>query len=89
MNTELLNESEVIKLKNALLAINGSLIRLGVNTEETFIVLPKYEWSYFNLVLKTKQSGMHKFYQETDDTSFMLAGLKIVSSVSQVKSEVS
>ena len=36
-----LSEEEVVKLKNTLLQLNGALLRLGINKEDTHIVLPK------------------------------------------------
>ena len=33
-----LSEDEIFKLKNALLQINGALLRLGVNTEEVWLI---------------------------------------------------
>lgn len=74
---------EFDKLKSALLQINGSLLRLGVDREDMYVVLPSHDWAHFNIVLKTKQSGLHKFYKEVDDFSFMLAGLKVVSSTKE------
>ena len=36
-----LSEEEIVKLKNTLLQLNGALLRLGINKEDTYIVLPK------------------------------------------------
>ena len=58
-----LSEEEVVKLKNTLLQLNGALIRLGINKEDTHIVLPKADWVYFNNVLSSGQSSMSKYYK--------------------------
>ena len=39
-----LSEDEVVKLKNTLLQLNGALLRLCINNEGTYIVLPKADW---------------------------------------------
>jgi len=33
-----LSEEDVVKLKNTLLQLNGALLRLGVNTEEVWLI---------------------------------------------------
>ena len=33
-----LSEEEIVKLKNTLLQLNGALLRLGVNTEEVWLI---------------------------------------------------
>ena len=38
-----LSEEGIVKLKNTLLQLNGALLRLGVNTEEVVIILPRYD----------------------------------------------
>ena len=50
-----LSEDEIFKLKNTLLQLNGALLRLGVNTEDVVIILPRHDFSYFKNVL---ESGM-------------------------------
>ena len=34
-------------LRKALLSVNGALLRLGINKEDTHIVLPKADWVFF------------------------------------------
>ena len=48
-----LSEEEVVKLKNTLLQLNGALLRLGINKEDTYVVLPKADCVYFNNVLSS------------------------------------
>jgi hypothetical protein len=76
---------EFDKLKNALLQINGSLLRLGINTEEVVIILPRHDFSYFKNVLESGNAGLAKFYIPVDDDSFKLSGITI----SRNKGEVS
>lgn len=68
---------EFDKLKSALLQINGSLLRLGINTEEVAIILPRHDFSYFKNVLESGNSGLAKFYIHIDDDSFKLSGITI------------
>ena len=72
-----LSEEEVIKLKNTLLQLNGALLRLGINKEDTHIVLPKADWVYFNNVLSSGQSSMSKYYQRVSDDTFTLSGISV------------
>ena len=72
-----LSEEDVVKLKSALLQLNGALLRLGINKEDTHIVLPKVDWVYFNNVLSSGQSSMSKYYQNVSDKVFTLSGVSI------------
>ena len=72
-----LSEEEVVKLKNTLLQLNGALLRLGINKEDTHIVLPKADWVYFNNVLSSGQSSMSKYYQRVSDDTFTLSGISV------------
>ena len=66
-------------LQKALLSINGALLRLGINKEDTHIVLPKYDWVYFNNVLSSGQSSMSKYYKSVSDNTFTLSGISITT----------
>ena len=72
-----LSEEEIVKLKNTLLKLNGALLRLGINKEDTHIVLPKSDWVYFNNVLSSGQSSMSKYYQSVSDNTFTLSCFSI------------
>ena len=48
-----LSEEEIVTLKNTLLQLNGALLRLGINKEDTYIVPPKADWVYFDNVLSS------------------------------------
>ena len=72
-----LSEDEIVKLKNTLLQLNGALLRLGVNTEEVVIILPRHDFSYFKNVLESGNGSLAKFYIHIDDDSFKLSGITI------------
>ena len=78
-----LSEEEVVKLKDTLLQLNGALLRLGINKEDTHIVLPKADWMYFNNVLSSGQSSMSKYYQSISDKQFILSGVSITYGVKE------
>ena len=78
-----LSEEEVVKLKNTILQLNGALLRLGINKEDTHIVLPKADWVYFNNVLSSGQSSMSKYYQSVNDKQFSLSGVSITYDVKE------
>ena len=64
-------------LQKALLQINGSLLRLGINTEEVVIILPRHDFSYFKNVLESGNGSLAKFYIPVDDDPFKLSGITI------------
>lgn len=68
---------EFDKLKSALLQINGSLLRLGINTNEVIIILPRHDFSYFKNVLESGNGSLAKFYIHVDVDSFKLSGITI------------
>ena len=78
-----LSEEEVVKLKNTLLQLNGALLRLGINKEDTHIVLPKADWVYFDNVLSSGQSSMSKYYQSVSGKEFVLSGISITCGVKE------
>ena len=80
-----LSEEEVVKLKNTLLQLKGALLRLGLNKEDTHIVLPKADWVYFNNVLSSGVSSMSKYYRSVNDKEFMLSGISVTYGVCEEK----
>ena len=64
-------------LRKALLTINGASRRLGVNTEEVVIILPRHDFSYFKNVLESGNGSLAKFYIPVDVDSFKLSGITI------------
>ena len=64
-------------LRKALLSINGASRRLGINTEEVVIILPRHDFSYFKNVLESGNAGLSKFYIPVDVDSFKLSGITI------------
>ena len=78
-----LSEEDIVKLKNTLLQFNGALLRLGINKEDTHIVLPKADWVYFDNVLSSGQSSISKYYQSVSDKQFNLSGVSITYGVKE------
>ena len=64
-------------LRKALLSVNGASRRLGINTEEVAIILPRHDFSYFKNVLESGNGSLTKFYIPVDDDSFKLSGITI------------
>ena len=64
-------------LQKALLQINGSLLRLGINTNEVVIILPRHDFSYFKNVLESGYGSLAKFYIPVDVDTFKLSGITI------------
>ena len=64
-------------LQKALLSINGASRRLGINTNDVVIILPRHDFSYFKNVLESGNAGLAKFYIHVDDDSFKLSGITI------------
>ena len=64
-------------LQKALLSINGASRRLGINTNEVVIILPRHDFSYFKNVLESGNGSLAKFYIHIDDDSFKLSGITV------------
>ncbi len=64
-------------LRKALLSLNGASRRLGINTEEVVIILPRHDFSYFKNVLESGNGSLAKFYIPVDVDSFKLSGITI------------
>lgn len=64
-------------LKEALLKINGALLRTGVNKDEVIVLLPDVDFVYMKRVLETSNTGLSKFYLKVCDEEFTLSGIKI------------
>ena len=64
-------------LQKALLSINGASRRLGINTNEVVIILPRHDFSYFKNVLESGNAGLAKFYIPVDEDTFKLSGITI------------
>ena len=73
-----INKTQALQdLQKALLSINGASRRLGINTGEVVIILPRYDFSYFKNVLESGNGRLSKFYIPVDDDSFKLSGITI------------
>lgn len=64
-------------LKKALLSVNGSLLRLGINKDDVTIVIPKDEFNYFTNILSSGVSGLSNFYIKVNEDMFTLSGIKV------------
>ena len=80
-----LSEEEIVKLKNTLLQLNGALLRLGIDKDNTHIVLPKSDWVYFNNVLSSSVSSMSKYYRSVNGKEFVLSGISVTYGVVEEK----
>ena len=73
-----INKTQALQdLQKALLSINGASRRLGINTEDVVIILPRYDFSYFKNVLESGNGSLAKFYIPIADDSFKLSGITI------------
>ena len=72
-----MDTKEIQDLQKALLQINGSLLRLGINTNEVVIILPRHDFSYFKNVLESGNGSLAKFYIPVDEDTFKLSGITI------------
>ena len=75
--TEVQEIAALNDLRKALLSVNGAIARLGINTEEVAIILPRHDFSYFKNVLESGNAGLAKFYIPVDVDSFKLSGITI------------
>lgn len=79
-----INKAQALQdLQKALLSINGSTRRLGLNTEEVVIVLPRGDFAYFKNVLSLGNNSLTKFYIDIDEDSFKLSGILITRKVKE------
>jgi hypothetical protein len=73
-----INKTQALQdLQKALLSTNGASRRLGINTNDVVIILPRHDFSYFKNVLESGNAGLAKFYIHIDDDSFKLSGITI------------
>ena len=78
------NKTQALQdLQKALLSINGASRRLGINTEEVVIVLPRGDFAYFKNVLSSGDNSLTKFYIDVDEDSFKLSGILITRKVKE------
>ena len=74
-----INKTQALQdLQKALLSINGASRRLGINTEEVVIILPRHDFSYFKNVLESGNGRLSKFYIPVDDDSLSYQELQLV-----------
>lgn len=67
--------------KDALLKINGALLKSGTDTSEVVIMLPKEDWNYWYTVLSYENSNANKFFKPSEElpNEFKLGGIKVRS----------
>ena len=67
--------------KDALLKINGALLKSGTDTSEAVIMLPREDFNWWFTVLQYPNSPASKFlkYDPDNKTEFILAGIKVRS----------
>ena len=64
-------------LKNALLSVNGSLLKLGKNKDDVVILLPDGDFNYFDNILSAGVGIFSNFYVKVDSNRFTLSGIMI------------
>lgn len=64
-------------LRNALLSVNGSFLRLGINKDDVTIILPSGDFAYFTNILSSGISGLSNFYIKIDEDTFSLSGITV------------
>ncbi len=73
-----INKTQALQdLQKALLQINGSLLRLGISTNEVVIILPRHDFSYFKNVIESGNGSLAKFYIHVYEDTFKLSGITI------------
>lgn len=79
--TQEIERQAVKSFTEALLAINGALLKSGSNKDEAVIMLPKEDFKYFFTVLQYPNTPASKFfkYDQQDLSEFTLAGIKVRS----------
>lgn len=67
--------------KDALLKINGALLKSGTDTSEVVIMLPKEDWKWWYTVLSYENSNANKFFKPSDElpNEFKLGGISVRS----------
>lgn len=72
-------------LKNALLSVNGSLLKLGKNKDDVVILLPDDDFNYFDNILSSGVGSFSNFYMKVDSDRFTLSGIMISKYGKEVK----
>ena len=82
MTTYLGQQSEVDemnKILQSLLQMNGSLMKLDIQTDEVYITIPKLDYDYILRVAEQNKTGkFYKFFSyNEDDNFFKLGNIKV------------
>ena len=71
-------EIEALKeLQRALLSVNNSLSKLGVELESVALTISQHQVTKIKDQLDKRECGASKFYIHIDDDSFKLSGITI------------
>lgn len=79
--TQEIERQAVKSFTEALLAINGAMLKSGSSKDEVVIMLPREDFNWWFSVLQYPNSPASKFFKYDSDnkTEFMLAGIKVRS----------
>lgn len=71
----------VTDLTNALLKINGALLRSGTSKDDVVLMLPREDWLWLYTVLQYETTYGHKFFKFDAEipNEFKLSGITIRS----------
>lgn len=64
-------------LQKALLSVNSSLSKLGIDLDNVILGLPDDQFIVIKYQLDKRECGASKFYIHIDDDSFKLSGITI------------
>ena len=74
-----LEVDEMNKILQSLLQINGSLMKLDIQTDEVYVTIPKLDYDYILRVAEQNKTGkFYKFFSyNKDDNFFKLGNIKV------------
>lgn len=74
-----LEVDEMNKILQSLLQMNGSLMKLNIETDEIYITIPKMDYSYILRVAEQNKTGkFYKFFSyNKGDEFFKLGNIKV------------
>ena len=74
-----LEVDEMNKILQSLLQINGSFMKLNIETDEIYITIPKLDYAYILRVAEQNKTGkFYKFFSHNkEDNFFKLGNIKV------------
>ena len=74
-----LEVDEMNKILQSLLQINGSFMKLDIQTDEIYITIPKMDYNYILRVAEQNKTGkFYKFFSHNkEDDFFKLGNIKV------------